>query len=75
MLFYTINQKGVIIMIIMTTDTKTIGIQSLQIGLNILEVLALEKEPLKFTQGRKGNFRVFRFLKKFQKTNNIDNPF
>jgi DNA-binding IclR family transcriptional regulator len=33
----------------MTTETKTIGIQSLQVGLNILEVLAMEKEPLKFT--------------------------
>jgi DNA-binding IclR family transcriptional regulator len=33
----------------MTTETKTIGIQSLQIGLNILEILAMEKEPLKFT--------------------------
>lgn len=33
----------------MTTETKTVGIQSLQIGLNILEILAREKEPLKFT--------------------------
>ncbi len=33
----------------MTTETKAIGIQSLQIGLNILEILAMEKEPLKFT--------------------------
>ncbi len=33
----------------MTTETKTAGIQSLQLGLNILEILAMEKEPLKFT--------------------------
>ncbi|MEH7744050.1 IclR family transcriptional regulator [Neobacillus drentensis] len=33
----------------MTTETKTAGIQSLQMGLNILEILAMEKEPLKFT--------------------------
>jgi DNA-binding IclR family transcriptional regulator len=34
----------------MTTETKTVGIQSLQIGLNILEILAQEKAPLKFTE-------------------------
>ena len=33
----------------MTTENKTTVIQSLQIGLNILEILAKEKEPLKFT--------------------------
>ncbi|SOC11630.1 IclR family transcriptional regulator [Ureibacillus xyleni] len=33
----------------MTTENKTSVIQSLQIGLNILEILAKEKEPLKFT--------------------------
>lgn len=33
----------------MTTGNKTAVIQSLQIGLNILEILAKEKEPLKFT--------------------------
>jgi IclR family transcriptional regulator, acetate operon repressor len=38
----------------MTTETKTIGIHSLQIGLNILEILAMEKEPLKFNS--KPNF-------------------
>lgn len=36
-------------MIFMTTEMKTAGIQSLQIGLNILELLAKEKQPLKFT--------------------------
>ncbi len=34
----------------MSTETKTAGIQSLQIGLNILEILAQEKAPLKFTE-------------------------
>ncbi|MCP1143527.1 IclR family transcriptional regulator [Lysinibacillus endophyticus] len=34
----------------MTTENKTTVIQSLQIGLNILEILAKEKEPLKFTE-------------------------
>ncbi|MDR7236949.1 IclR family transcriptional regulator [Neobacillus drentensis] len=33
----------------MATATKATGIQSLQIGLNILEILAIEKQPLKFT--------------------------
>ncbi|CAM5193153.1 Glycerol operon regulatory protein [Ureibacillus acetophenoni] len=33
----------------MTNDNKPAGIQSLQIGLNILEILANHKEPLKFT--------------------------
>lgn len=33
----------------MTTETKAAGIQSLQIGLNILEILAMDKVPLKFT--------------------------
>ncbi|KOY82307.1 IclR family transcriptional regulator [Lysinibacillus macroides] len=33
----------------MTTENKATVIQSLQIGLNILEILAKEKEPLKFT--------------------------
>ncbi|TSI03571.1 IclR family transcriptional regulator [Lysinibacillus sp. BW-2-10] len=33
----------------MTTENKPAVIQSLQIGLNILEILAKEKEPLKFT--------------------------
>ncbi|QIZ09097.1 IclR family transcriptional regulator [Priestia megaterium] len=33
----------------MTIETKGTGIQSLQIALNILEILAMDKEPLKFT--------------------------